>query len=403
MRVEIVDQDVISFYSKHFAREDAERDVREIVRAHVCLVRRYLVRDASRTEADRTEAMRAELERVVGTLAAASKEEMGGLAKTIADFTSAVQTQLLGLIGSVERTVGNGVMASASQAVREHLDADLTRLAGCVDRLGGPTASIHAAVQGMCAKMDEMSRQVLQAVRPTESKQRGKQGEQRLFSLLSERLTSREDYVVELVSGIAHNCDINVRRTGYPDVRVESKAIGETTGEKVRACEVEKFRADLMSTNAHGIFVSLHSAIVGKGRVGIEQLPNGKLAVYLSNNEFDVDSIHDALVLIYHLDKRAGGSEAIRIAPETMQACAAHLSDVGQKLAKARTHAKETLAILNELSIDKVEQILFGGGDAACKPVAKKVAQQRAKPRAEIVATTVRTTDLEPLPCSSKR
>ena len=94
---------------------------------------------------------------------------------------------------------------------------------------------------------------------------KGKYGEDKLYSLLCERLTSREDYTVSMVCGQAHNCDMNVKRIGHPDIRIESKAIGENTNEKVRTCAVEKFRNDLLSTDSHGIFVSLYSGIVGKG------------------------------------------------------------------------------------------------------------------------------------------
>ena len=207
--------------------------------------------------------------------------------------------------------------------------------------------------------LTQLSRQSTQSAK-------GKHGEDKLYTLLSERLTSREDYSVSLVSGFAHNCDINVKRIGYPDIRVESKAIGEHTNEKVRTCEVEKFRKDLLSTDSHGIFVSLYGGIVGKGLFGIEQLPNGKFAVYLSNNNFDIDTLHDMIIMLYHLDKHTCDgngdvrSDLIKISPDTMQKCSAQLIGFGQRIATAKTHLKETIVLLNEITLEKIEQILIG-------------------------------------------
>ena len=195
---------------------------------------------------------------------------------------------------------------------------------------------------------------------------KGKYGEDKLYSLLCERLTSREDYTVSMVCGQAHNCDMNVKRIGHPDIRIESKAIGENTNEKVRTCAVEKFRNDLLSTDSHGIFVSLYSGIVGKGLFGIDQLPNGKFAVYLSNNNFDIDTLHDMIVMLYHLDKHTCDengnvrSDLIKISPDTMQKCSAQLNGFGQRIATAKTHLKETLILLNEITLEKIEQILIG-------------------------------------------
>ena len=88
-------------------------------------------------------------------------------------------------------------------------------------------------------------------------------GEARLQELLSEQLTVREGYTVDVVAGQAHSCDLVVRRSGHPDVRIESKVYTDKVGAK----EVQKFRRDLMGLDAHGVFVSVQSGIVGMGEI----------------------------------------------------------------------------------------------------------------------------------------
>ena len=95
-------------------------------------------------------------------------------------------------------------------------------------------------------------------------------------------------------------------------------------------------------------------------------MPNGKLAVYLSNNNYDIDTLHDMIILLYHLDKHTYDNQGelerdlIRISPDTMLKCSAHLNGIGQKIANAKTHLKETMNLLNEIAIEKIEQLLIG-------------------------------------------
>lgn len=214
------------------------------------------------------------------------------------------------------------------------------------------------------ARVDSLGHQL--TVRQSSTRDKGQQGESRLLDLLTERLTARQNYSIDIVSGIAHACDMNIRRLGYPDVRVESKAHGEQTGEKVRAKETVRFQSDLLAMNSHGIFVSIFSEIAGKGKIEFQVLSNNKLAVYLSNNNYDVDIINDVLQLIYRVDqitRDGGAAEAagmIKVTPESMMRVQLYLKDFAVKVQTTKTHMKEAMSLLNDLTFDLIESVLLG-------------------------------------------
>lgn len=235
----------------------------------------------------------------------------------------------------------------------------------------GTLQVLRKGADDVTARVDAIGHQmtVSQVKHANNTRSKGQQGELRLCDLLSERLTTRENYLIDTVNGIAHACDINIRRLGFPDVRVESKAHGEGTGEKVRVKETVRFQSDLLAMNSHGIFVSLFSEIAGKGKIEFEVLPNNKLAVYLSNNNYDVDMIHDVLQLIYRVDsitQAQGGGEGghVKIAPESMARVQLYLKDFAVKVQTTKTHLKESLSLLNELTFDLIERVLMG----SCAP-----------------------------------
>ena len=198
---------------------------------------------------------------------------------------------------------------------------------------------------------------------------KGHEGESRLFDMLSDRLQSRDGYELEMCNGVAHQCDMRIKRVSHPDVRIESKAIGQETGEKCRHRDVAKFQSDLMGLNTHGIFVSLHAGIVGKSDVEVELMANNRFAVYLGNNNYNIDQINDMLQLIYRLDKvvRRGCDEEmdadegfIRVSPEAMKRVTQYCKDFACKIAAARNHMKESMGLLSELTLDAIEKVLLG-------------------------------------------
>ena len=54
--------------------------------------------------------------------------------------------------------------------------------------------------------------------------------------------------------------------------------------------------------------ISLHSGIVDKSVVDIEVLPNGKFAMYLTNNEFDMNMVYNMIKAINTMDAKRGRS-----------------------------------------------------------------------------------------------
>lgn len=117
-----------------------------------------------------------------------------------------------------------------------------------------------------------------------------------------------------------------------------------------------------MALNNHGIFVSLYSGICGKGNFEIELLPNNKFAVYLANNNYDGDTITEVLRLIYKLDRFTSGpdSDNITISTDSMMRIKAYLTDFNRKIDDLKTSLKNSIRILNEITLDLVEKALTG-------------------------------------------
>jgi hypothetical protein len=191
---------------------------------------------------------------------------------------------------------------------------------------------------------------------------KGEEGEKGLINVLESKLHTRDGYTIHDVKSNAHSCDIVIKRNGYPDIRVESKAHGKETGENVRVSEVKKFESDLLTLNNHGIFVSLYSGICGKGSFEIELLPNNKFAVYISNNNYDGDIITDVVRLVYKLDRFTSGPESdnITISTDAMMRIKAYLTDFNRKIDELKTSLKHSIRILNEITLDLVEKALTG-------------------------------------------
>jgi hypothetical protein len=183
------------------------------------------------------------------------------------------------------------------------------------------------------------------------SKARGVLGETLVLDRLAETLMERDGYTIETTAGIAHACDFLIKRRGYPEVRIDSKAYDSQ--EKVRTKEVKKFRSDLLQQGSHGIMVSLYSGIVGKSKViDIEQLSNGKLAVYLSNTGPTIEIVEDALAIIYRLDSLLSQKESdnnFQISPESINKIKELLTEFAERTLSVKQKLKESMSILTEM------------------------------------------------------
>ncbi len=221
---------------------------------------------------------------------------------------------------------------------------------------------VQHTLNGITSKIDK------QETLKNTNRFKGEEGEKGLFAVLEDILSSRDGYSIHDTKAIAHNCDINIKRTGYPDIRIESKAHGQFTKEPVRTSEVKRFESDITGLNCHGIFVSLYSGICGKKQIEIDLLPNNKFAVYLSNNNYDCEIIKDHINLIYKLDSiisSATSDDTFRINTESMAVLRNYLNDFNTKINVLKINMKNSINILNEMSIDHIERIICGNVEVA--------------------------------------
>lgn len=199
------------------------------------------------------------------------------------------------------------------------------------------------------------------------TRSKGEEGESGIIQILECKLPLRDGYDILETKSKPHNCDALVKRVGFPDVRIEVKAHGRDTGECVRSEQVKRFESDLIGLNNHGIFVSLYSGIVGKAPFELDLLPTNKFAVYISNNNYDGDSIKEFINLIYKLDGFVSGEEGVKISTEAMTRVKKHMVDFNSKIAQLKTNMKASLDILNGFTFEIIEKLLSSGLDM--KPV----------------------------------
>ena len=164
------------------------------------------------------------------------------------------------------------------------------------------------------------------------------------------------------MNGLSHSCDILIKCKNKPDIRIESKAHGLNNGEKVRQKEVEKFERDLIHTNNHGIFVSLYSNIVGKTSIDLIQLSNGKFAIYLSNNNYNIENIIDSMNIIYKIDsiiQNSSNNDKFIISLETMTKLKSLINDNNTKINSVKLHLRDSINILNDLTLDMIDKLII--------------------------------------------
>lgn len=193
---------------------------------------------------------------------------------------------------------------------------------------------------------------------------KGSYGENKLFNLLSDRLFIRDGYYLDLVSGLSHCCDIVVKKDTKPTIRIECKAIGEQNNSKVGNRDIEKFQRDLIEQNNHGILVSFYSGIVGMSDYEIQQLPNGKFAIYLSNNKYDVDFIIGMIHLLYKLDTYVICSSEdkgqIVLTEDTLLRVREIVNKNNERINQLKSYAKDSINILNQMQLDMINKAILG-------------------------------------------
>jgi len=190
------------------------------------------------------------------------------------------------------------------------------------------------------------------------AKVKGNIAEDKLFVLLQEQLPARDHFTVSKVSGSPHSTDILVSRTDFPNIRIESKDYTDTY---VSYPQLEKFKRDLIERNNHGIFVSMSAKIANKGDIDIEQLINGKFAIYLSGNHYDIDFIITLIYFIYKIDSifSSFSDTHIVISPDTILLIKDFILDTREKFTTIKERLRLCLNDINNIDMDRLENILL--------------------------------------------
>jgi uncharacterized coiled-coil DUF342 family protein len=239
--------------------------------------------------------------------------------------------------------------------------------------------SLVHAMKSVTEQVSQMSGKVetFSSARNT-TRFKGEEGERGLHDVIENSLPPRDGYTILDTKSIPHSCDMVIKRIGFPDVRIESKAHGRDNGESVRTQEVKRFESDLEHLNTHGIFISLYSGICGKGTIEFELLPTTrKFAFYLSRNEFDGGMIAEIVRLIYKLDTfvtSEDDSNTMKITHESIVNIKSHLNDFNRKIDDLKTNAKNSLRILNEITLVTIEKLLTNSNvtqSSTCEPKQK--------------------------------
>lgn len=108
---------------------------------------------------------------------------------------------------------------------------------------------------------------------------------------------------------------------------------------------------------------ALHCDIVGIQNLEFIQLANGKFAIYLAKNNYDIEAIVSIIQLLQKLDtivsKKENGSDCIMISTNAMTQIQSLLKDYNTKLNNVKAHLRDSLNIINDLHFDMIEKLLL--------------------------------------------
>jgi hypothetical protein len=190
---------------------------------------------------------------------------------------------------------------------------------------------------------------------------KGMIAENDLFELLCQRLPALGGFNVERVHNKAHSCDFLVQREGHIDVRIENKAHHRDAAkpQKVSTKEVTRFVADITScNNCHGIFISQHAGIVNKrAPIDWQRLPNGKLAVYISNCEYNMDLVCAQLEALYCVDTHLNG-DYTSLSAGDVQRIQQEVTSLGCKLQQMQMQAKSLCDGLSTMTFESIRRTI---------------------------------------------
>ena len=198
------------------------------------------------------------------------------------------------------------------------------------------------------------------------SSYKGQEGECQLFDLLESKLTSRNGYEVIDCHSEPHSLDILIKKSGYSDVRIDVKNHGGQSSKedgRIRTAEVKRFENDVLNCSSHGILVSLHSPICGKDGMNIERLPNGKLTVYLSNNEYNVNVICEMLQIFHFIDDFCSQTDTnndLHLSTDVVQKMNDIIKETEKRIYELKNNLEQSLKIVSNIKFDMINSLLRG-------------------------------------------
>jgi hypothetical protein len=288
---------------------------------------------------------------------------------------------MVDVVSSAQRNTTQDIARQVTDALKPMVncmaDVAIARHTDMSHQVQNVPALTKGLIMDMVRQLEQQSeaihtniQQVVGSMYKPSTKAKGAEGEDRMYDILTDLLRTRDGYTVDRTHGQAFACDLLVTRTDHPDIRIEIK----THADKVRHKEVEKFIRDLQHTDCHGIFVSIHSGIVGVANLEIQHLPNNRFAIFLTNNDYDADAVVEVMHLIYRLDRLTDGvhdakdERHVRVMTDVMARVQTYLKDYGVKIQMAKSHLKDTMTILNDMRWEAIHSLLTGVEQQATPP-----------------------------------
>lgn len=186
---------------------------------------------------------------------------------------------------------------------------------------------------------------------------KGSESQNTVYSLLRKQLTPMDGYEIEQTHGITNAMDITVKKINCGAIRIDVK----NHNTNIRKSEVDKFKRDIEITGCSGILLSLETEIYERADYELEQLPNGKFAIYIGKNNYNIQIVIDSIRLIHRLEQLLSKSESgdcVTLTPEKVFKIQNHLKDFYNKLQLLRSHLNQSIMILDEIKLDTIDRIV---------------------------------------------
>ena len=175
------------------------------------------------------------------------------------------------------------------------------------------------------------------------------------------RTTAANDEIT--IKDALNRLDQDVKKM-FSDIKTETGSSHNLFDRKLVSVfkDVMRFKSDLEGLHLSGIMISLHSGIVNKHTYQIERLSTGHFAMYLADNEYNMETVYNAIKILNEHDgisTRSGDNEHVhKISTETMRQAKLCLKEAGTKMDQLKSCAKTMISIVSDLSFEKIDNLL---------------------------------------------